>query len=164
MSLSKSIAKRLANYNDENSIGYKLRAKRAATLLQTIESTFQAQGEVRIIDIGGTQTYWKIFPAATLDRYNVSITLVNLPGAPRPQDQGRFTFAEASGCDLSLFQDNAFDNAHSNSVIEHVGDWEQMKRFASELRRVAPRHYVQTPNYWFPVEPHCMTPFFSLAA
>ena len=33
-----------------------------------------------------------------------------------------------------------------------------MLAFAAELSRISDRYFVQTPNYWFPIEPHCMMP------
>src|SRR5262249_32578923 len=57
------------------------------------------------------------------------------------------------------FQDDAFDVAFCNPVIEHVPRAERA-RMAVEIRRVAARYYVQTPNRWFPVEPHHMLPLY----
>ena len=129
MSITSVLAKRVSNYDDQNSVGSKLRAKRIAPLLEMIKEVFDAHGEVSIIDIGGSE-------------------------------HGPFTFVESDGCDLARFSDKSFHIAHSNSVLEHVGDWSRQVQFANELQRVSQSYFVQTPNYWFPIEPHFMTPFF----
>ncbi len=55
------------------------------------------------------------------------------------------------------FPDGAFDVVFSNSVVEHVPR-ENWLTFAREIRRVGDRYFVQTPNKWFPLEPHYMLP------
>ena len=65
---------------------------------------------------------------------------------------------QADGTDLP-FDDGEFDVGFSNSVIEHVPK-DRQPAFASELGRVAKRFYVQTPNRYFPIEPHYQLPFF----
>jgi hypothetical protein len=148
----------LAAYDDPRSLRRQLRLKRIKPLLEMIKSIHRERGSVRLIDIGGTHRYWGILPDGFLQAHGVRITIVNLPSSGPQQGPAAYEFVSADGCDLSAFADLSFDIAHSNSVIEHVGDWERMKAFASETRRVAANYFVQTPNYWFPVEPHCMTP------
>jgi len=63
----------------------------------------------------------------------------------------------ADGRDLP-FDDDAFDIAFSNAVIEHVGDLEDQRRLVAELCRVAPRVFLSTPNRWFPIESHTLVP------
>ncbi len=65
----------------------------------------------------------------------------------------------ADGCALP-FADHTFDLAFSNSVIEHIPTWEGQVRYSKELRRVGRRYFLQTPNYWFPIDPHYLFPGF----
>lgn len=155
-----NLAAWLSNYQNKNSIGSRLRARRIAPLLAMIRTTYAKHGYVNIIDVGGTIIYWNILPESLIEENRVTITLVNLPGSKLPTDTGAFRFVEGDGCDLSHYRDGQFHIAHSNSVIEHVGDWGRMASFASEIQRLAPNLFVQTPSFWFPIEPHFMTPFF----
>jgi hypothetical protein len=158
--MSRTVARWLTDYRRHDSIGYKLRAKRARHLMQLIDTVYAEKGRVEILDIGGVDYYWEVLPESFLAERNVSITVVNLPQTKTPRDHWPFKFAVGDGCDLHQLADQSFDIAHSNSVIEHVGDWSRMTAFAREVQRVAPRYFVQTPNYWFPIEPHGMFPLF----
>lgn len=156
----KTITAAIANYDDRRSLGARLRAKRIKPLLSMMDAVFKEHGNVEIVDVGGEKNYWNIVPYRYLEEYDVRITIVNLPSSSFSDEDDRFRFVAADGCDLSCFDDNSFHIAHSNSVIEHVGRWDRMVKFSKEIRRVAPRYFVQTPNYWFPIEPHWMFPFF----
>ena len=150
----------LVDYRNQHSLGARLRARRSGPLMRMIEAAYQSHGHVDILDVGGTPEYWGIIPRPYLEQHRVTIAVLNLPGLARPRDDGPFRFLEGNGCHLGEIADRAFHIAHSNSVLEHVGDWRQMTAFAGEIYRVAPRSFVQTPNFWFPVEPHYMTPCF----
>ncbi|MBS7706474.1 class I SAM-dependent methyltransferase [Chelatococcus asaccharovorans] len=84
------------------------------------------------------------------------MTLVNLTAETVPDS--RFVSLAGDACSMPDFDNNAFDIVHSNSVLEHVGSFANKRRMADEIQRLAPRHFVQTPNFWFPIEPHFRTP------
>lgn len=60
------------------------------------------------------------------------------------------------------FTDNSFDVSYSNAVIEHVGNFDDQRRFLAELYRVSRRGYLTTPNRHFPVELHTRIPLLHL--
>lgn len=158
-----SIAKYLTNYHsDKKTFAKEFRKKRIRPFMRMIEKVFREKGSVSILDIGGTRQYWKIVGDDFLSHHNVTITVVNLPEEIQPKEDELFKFVlgDATGDLWSVLDKTAFDLIHSNSVIEHVGDWSKMTRFARNIAEFQGGYFVQTPNFWFPVEPHCMTLFF----
>lgn len=134
------------------------RRRRFAMIEPIIRRISAEKGSCSIIDVGGREEYWT--PALqTLEDCNAHVTVVNLEQT-QPRPGNRFDFAFGDACNLNAYADDQFDLAHSNSLIEHVGRWGDMKRCANEIRRVATNYYVQTPYFWFPLEPHFRAPFF----
>jgi len=107
--------------------------------------------DTRVLDIGGTPDCWDLLPQRP------RLTLLNTPRA-RAELAGAATWVAGDGRQLP-FRDGSFDVVFSNSVIEHVGDRDSQRRFAREVMRVGRSWWVQTPNRWFPVEQHLLTPF-----
>lgn len=112
--------------------------------------TIRPEPQERLLDLG-CGTGWSL---AELDHeaYVTGVDLSERAGFDRPNQ--RFVVADA--CALP-FADKSFDVAYSNSLIEHIAV-QRRGDFARELRRVATRYWVQTPNYWFPIEPHALLP------
>lgn len=169
MSTSKISLRNLTDYNSINSVGSWFRRRRAALIMELIRASNSRFNKVTILDIGGRQSYWNIFPEKFLEENNVEITLVNYSSELTDEidhseqlasNRGRFKHIIADGCDMSQYDSMSYNLVHCNSVIEHVGNWERMSRLSSEIKRLAPAYYVQTPNFWFPIEPHFLTPAF----
>ncbi len=131
-----------------------MRARRLGPLLGLIKAAYAKHGHVKLLDVGGRKTYWNLLPAGFLVEHKVEIIILNLPEELQGVDDEIFKHVAGDACNLAEYPDKCFHIAHSNSVIEHVGGWKNVKRFASEVRRVASALFIQTPYYWFPIEPH----------
>jgi SAM-dependent methyltransferase len=101
----------------------------------------------RILDVGSGET--------GLAGLEPELEVTGTDRVDRPEYPGPFVRADGRGLP---FADGEFDVAYSNSVIEHVVEPGDRRALASELTRVGGRYFVQTPNRWFPVEPHALLP------
>lgn len=143
--------RRMADVNAEGSFSNRMRSKRFArfeALLNTLSRP------VRILDVGGTNAFWE--QRGYADQEDVQITLVNI-AAEEPQ-HANITPRVGNATDMGEYGSGSFDVAFSNSVIEHLFTFEKQRAMAAEMQRVAPAYWVQTPNFWFPIEPHFLTP------
>lgn len=111
-----------------------------------------ADPSARILDVGGDVYPWnELNPAAR-------VTILNISPPRSIPNNNQFEFVVGTGTDLQ-YPDGSFDLVFSNSVIEHVGDLLAQEQFAREALRVGKRVYCQTPNKWFPIEPHFIAIF-----
>jgi hypothetical protein len=149
----KSLLKKLANNEQAGSLANKLRQKRFALFLEQIAPLPRP---IKIIDIGGTVNYWENMGLASAPWVQITLVNLNKVNSPYPNI---ISFA-GDARNLSQFETASFDVAFSNSVIEHVGSIDDQRSMVDEMRRLAPRLYLQTPNKYFPLEPHFLFPFF----
>lgn len=121
--------------------------------MKSFEKYFDISQQTRIVDVGGAQFNWKLLNCTP------EISIINLD---QPNDWDNripnTRFEKGDGKNLR-FEDQSFDIAYSNSVIEHLYDWESQKQFAKEITRIGKRIYLQSPAKEFFVEPHLITPF-----
>jgi len=127
------------------------RRGRFKRFLPMLERAAAGGKTVRILDVGGAPGFW-MSEEDLWGHLPLDITMVNI-GA-HAEDRPPYKLRPGDACNLSEYPDLSFDLVHSNSVIEHVGHWREMRAMAREVRRLAPHYWVQTPNFWFPYEPH----------
>ena len=142
-----------ADFQDTRSVAYRMRSRRMRHFLELLDATPKP---VKLLDVGGSIKFWKILGLAGRD--DIEFTILNI--VPADDNDDRFRYLQGDARDLSRFDDGQFDIVFSNSVIEHVGGWEDQQRMAREVRRVGRRYFVQTPNRYFLLEPHFLVPGF----
>jgi hypothetical protein len=138
---------KIVDNSDQSSYAAKLRQKRFSLFLELLADVPRP---VKVLDIGGTQRFWEVM--GFIAQPDVHITLLNLDRQEVNYDN--FSSVMGDATNLAGINDQEFDAVFSNSVLEHVGDYQQQKRMAQEVQRVGRRYFVQTPNYYFPIEPH----------
>ncbi|MHB8492507.1 MAG: class I SAM-dependent methyltransferase [Solirubrobacteraceae bacterium] len=95
--------------------------------------------------------------SGTLGRFNDQNRIVALDLLVRDlKTAPNATFVQGDATAMP-FADGEFDIAFCNSLIEHLPPSAQ-RALASEIRRVARGYWVQTPNRYFPIEPHQLIP------
>lgn len=138
------------------------RRKRGRLLAQMIQGLARGLGRpVNILDVGGRAEYWEnvgydgIAGITVLNYDAEELTMHRATGAR----QGFFHYAIGDARAMPDYADGAVDLVHSNSVIEHVGAWNDMAAMAQEMKRIGKAGWVQTPAWEFPLEPHFRVPF-----
>jgi hypothetical protein len=159
--LFQSFRENLDNPVQDTSVS-RFRKKRGRLLRRQIADLAEHFGQdITILDVGGRPDYWlnigfdRIARIDLLNRHKKEIERELPAEAPREI----FTHRIGDARNLSAYEDGSVHLVHSNSVIEHVGGWRNMRAMAKELMRVGRSGWVQTPAWEFPIEPHFQVPF-----
>ena len=148
-----NLLKRLADNTHPGGLGTRMRKKRHAFFVGLIQSLHKP---LKILDVGGTELYWKAMELP--ETLEFKVVLLNLE--KHDVFSKGFISVVGNATDMKEMEDQSFDVVFSNSVIEHVGDLQAQRRMANEVTRIGKRYFIQTPNFWFPMEPHFLVPGF----
>lgn len=138
---------------EQDSLGNKFRQKRMVFFKESITGMNRP---MKILDVGGNEHFW--VNSGFHEEQDIDITILNLTKIETNYPNFRAVAGDAT--ELSDFNDNEFDIAFSNSVIEHLYTKENQIKMANEMRRVGKYYFVQTPNKYFFMEPHYLIPYF----
>ncbi len=121
--------------------------------LRRFARSFGLDPQTSVLDLGGAEYYWpwlKVRPRVIVANFE-----------QRDLEKADLDWVRADGRKLP-FKDGAFDVVYCNSVLEHLPDEGSRSAMAREVARVGRGYSVQTPNRWFPVDAHTLTPAFHL--
>lgn len=137
----------------KDSLGDYFRKKRFRYFEEKIK---HLEKPVRILDVGGLESFWVNRGYANNPDY--LITILNITPIKTHYDNLDSVIGDATN--LSNLKPGQFDVVFSNSVIEHLYTKENQVKMAAEVKRVGNYYFIQTPNKYFPIEPHYVLPFF----
>jgi SAM-dependent methyltransferase len=151
---SEYIAPRLGGF------GPKLAWKVRLSIYKQLISQLNIHSDWRVLDAGVTSDrtpdsnfFERLFPHPS------SLTAVGLEDASfLEQEYPGMRFIKADACHLP-FPAGSFDLVFCSAVIEHVGSRHKQLELIKELTRVGSITVITTPNRFFPLEFHTLTPF-----
>jgi len=142
---------RLVGGSETESFATRMRKRRWDRLLVT----FPGLSEMRVLDLGGTADSWSLCPVRP-----AHVALLNTFTTPDDAGPG-FEHIVGDACRPPRSVTNRdWDLVYSNSVIEHVGGYARRLEFSDVVHGLAPGYWIQTPNRYFPIEPHWLFPGF----
>jgi hypothetical protein len=147
------ILRRLVDNQDEASLSAAFRRRRFQIFINLIDTL---PGPVTILDVGGEPRFWEVMGLAGNPK--IQVVLLNQMHFYVAWPNLEAVVGDAT--DLRRYANNQFEAVFSNSVLEHLGSYERQQRMAAEVQRVGRCYFVQTPNRYFPLEPHFLVPFF----
>lgn len=136
-----------------NSLGGRARARRWGLFHQL----FTEIENMNVLDLGGTTEFWRTAPIRPKH-----VTLINLDKDKEPTAKSILAITGDACRAADVLRNHQvtpeFDLVFSNSLIEHVGGHSKRLELADQVKTLAPRHWIQTPYRYFPIEPHWVFP------
>lgn len=149
------LATRVHRAVGEPAEGASLSSRRREVRFRELTRRFPRLAEMRVLDLGGTPDFWRKVPVRP-----AFVTTMNLDEY-RPAESW-LEHVVGDACLQESLQpcSGDYDLVVSNSLIEHVGGFQRRLDLANIVMAAAPRFWVQTPDRYFPIEPHYIAPAF----
>lgn len=135
------------------SLANKFRKKRFLYFLDIVE---KMKKPVKVIDLGGTENFWEQMGIAGNNDFIITLLNLNI------EETSYYNIKPLKGDVLELSPSDLaqHDVIFSNSLIEHIPSYIEQKKFAEMVLACNKPYYIQTPNFYFPFEPHFLFPCF----